>query len=265
MIIKAGYEVYPLDVKRIYRGDRLVYYRQSKLAGENTLVLDLGALLSGRPSTPASGGSAVQLSVTADLLPREGAPAQTMPTLNVSVDGDLYVKETAPVSEMPPLSLYFESEAASPDAALLGKTGHPFTLQLDGAARAPDAVPASQSTPLGVALVGTPVGPAAAPIETAEAGRATEFCPVLFTEAQAGASKALPVVVVLPVDAIEVTGPVTRVAASALHPFRALELLVEAELWIKPSQWISPVLRNNVLGVTQASKAIHEGSLLKIY
>lgn len=272
MIIKDGHEVYPLKVKRIYRGDRLVYYRKAKLEAENVLELDLEALLLGRPSAPIVGEIPAEFFVGGDLEAKDSAAAELNQGLEFCVEGELYVKNVSPMSEMPPLAVYFEAQAAAPTARA-GEVDQPLDLALDGEAHAPAAAVMGlredngsdqQMVPLGLVLEGEAAGPAAASIEKDGQGVTPCFGPVFLVESEAAAPEAAPVDAEA-VAVFSLEGGPDAAGAVGLDFPGGLTFEIEAELWAQPAQWTAPVLLNNVLGITQVMTAVQEGSILKLY
>lgn len=279
MIIKDGHEVYPLRVKRIYRGDRLVYYRKSKLEAENLLELDLEALLLGRPSAPVEGETPAEFSVGGELEAKDSAATEFTQGPEFRVEGELYVKNVSPMSELPPLSVFFEAQAAAP-ASTAGEANQPLDIVLDGEAHAPAAAVLGlredneadqQAVPLDLVLAGEAAGPDAAPIEKDGQGVTPGFGPVFLVESEANTAAAAPIETeeggapLGYVTEFTLEGVPNAAQAVGLDFPGGLTFEIEGELWAQPGQWTAPVLLNHVLGITQVMEAVQEGSILKLY
>lgn len=268
MIMKDGHEVNPLRVKRIYHGDRLLYFRKSPMVTEFLADLDLAAFMIDLSPAPVETDIPSAFAVDGNLAAEDSAPSEFNKNVVLSVDGDLYVKNVAPMPQLPPMSVAINAQAASPPAASGDTVIRHLDLVASGEAHSPAAVAVGkQESALLFAVDFEAAEADASPIETDEATAAADMKAAFWV----GGTVATGDIALVDIDPVALAafaahGQMNSVDATDLqHSLCGLTFMVDAELWVTPLQWINPVLLNHVLGITQVAEAVQEGNILKLY
>lgn len=259
MIVKNGREVYPLRIKKILLGDKLIYYRSSKAEVEHELELDMEALLRGTPTIPVEMRGGYALTFDPDMVAVLSGLAEAEAPLDMDMEAELYVHLTAPMYLTDPLNIVLNPDANAPATAPC-EMDETLPIDFYALANAPTAIPCETEK-----SVDTDMEVEAKAADTARMGiEAVVLDMGIESEAKAAPSAVL---VGEPAVLPEIDSDLTP-AESALLVLPGdvtLEVEVEAELWIKPGEWTAPVLLNNVLGITQVMDAVQVGSTLKLY
>ncbi len=265
MIILNGKKVDPQKIKRIQLGNKIIFNRNQLEAlaeSEIEFNLDLFSLLQKTSAVPLDNelGFLFELAsspetelhiITSDI-------SEVDFDTDFEIDPELYVELTAPMKFDDPVIFVLETEAIVPKAAIC-ETEEQIPIIFEAEANAP---------------------------KTAKTDTSEKFEIDLDFAAEANAADSTPLkgeVAVFRLDAkaeLKAASAANAYAESALilgigSEAKAAETVfteanfgtkfeMEAELWIKPGEWTNPVLKNSVLGITQALSTIQNGNILRI-
>lgn len=257
MIIQNGHEVYPLRIKKILLGDKVIYYRSSKMDAEQEFAFDLESLVRGTPTVPVEMRGGYALGLDAELHDVISGLSEAETPLDVDMDAELYVHLTAPMTLNDPLDITLNTEVNAPATAPC-EMDETLPIDFCALANAPTAIPCETEE-----SVGTDVEAQAKAADTARMDTEADAVTVGFE----GGANAAPSAVLVgePTVLPEIDSDLTPAESALLVLPGDVTLEVEAELWIKPGEWTAPVLLNNVLGITQVMDAVQVGSTLKLY
>lgn len=256
MIVKNGREVYPLRIKKILLGDKLIYYRSSKAEVEHELELDMEALLRGTPTVPVEMQGGYALTLDPDMVAVLSGLVEAKAPVDIDMETELYVHLTAPMYLTDPLNIVLNPEANAPATAPC-EMDETLPIDFYALANAPTAIPCETEE-----SVDTDMEVEAKAADTARMDIEAGVLMGIESEAKAAPSAVLDGGAESTVEPEgELSAPVSVPVTLTIGPV----LEIEAELWIKPCEWTDPVLLNNVLGITQVMDAVQIGSTLKLY
>ncbi|MBQ7875248.1 MAG: hypothetical protein IJ306_08865 [Oscillospiraceae bacterium] len=263
MIILNGREVYPQRIKRIQLGDKIIYLRRSKMTADMEFSFDLEALLNGVPTVPLESEIGFLLDIAAgpetELRVVASSASEIELGMETDIDAELYVELTAPMFFDDPVTFVLDTEAFAPQTAAC-EMDETVNIILEAEANAPAAVNTGQKEEILVDIGLLAEGNAADSALLEEEKIIFELSAEgELRAAETAAAEAQPEIV------FDIESDLETPEALSLESFLGVEIDIEAELWIKPGEWIDPVLKNSVLGITQAFKTEQSGNILKIY
>ena len=230
---------------------------RSWLRSEGSLELDFEGMANGIPTVPMEGCPSAEFTAEGDLTPVASAAAEQSLPLTVGLEAELYVENTAPCVGDDPVELEADTEANAPISAPC-RAEELLEFLPEALAHAPSAAPCSAEEQLAFMpeALGAAIPPT--PMELEDQAAVLDADSILFPAAAASLT-------VLPELLPELEAVVFAAPAAVVLAELGLTLSGEAELWLKQSDWVSPVLKNNVLAITQAVKVERSGDILKIY
>ena len=263
MIIWNGREVAPQKIKRIQLGERIIYIRRSKLSGEMEYEFDLESFTNGTSTARIESdlGFLLELASSPDMqlnvMSSDIAEASLM--ADVEMETELYVELTAPMKLNDPVIFVLETEAVAPTAAVC-EMDETIPITFEAEANAPTTVGTKATETLGFNFDFVPEANAAnsMPLED----EVTVF--KLDAKAELKAANAADI----DTEPVLILGIDSEMQASETISTEAnfgTRIEIEAELWIKPGEWVYPVLKKGVLGITQALSTVQSGNIIKIF
>ena len=262
MIVWNGHEVAPQKIKRIQLGDKIVYIRRSKMNGETEFELDMQALINNASSVPLetnigflfalASSPETELHVTASDV--SGIDFNT----EVEMEQELYVELTAPMKFDDPVIFVIETEAIVPKAAIC-ETEEQIPIIFEAEANAPKTAKTDTSEEFEIDL------DFAAEANAADSTPLKDEVAVFRLDAKAELKAASAANAYAESALILGIGSEAKAAGTVFTEANfGTKFEMEAELWIKPGEWTNPVLKNSVLGITQALSTIQNGNILRI-
>lgn len=262
MIIWNGREVAPQKIKRIQLGERIIYIRRSKLSGEMEYEFDLESFANGTSTARIESnlGFLLELASSPDMqlnvMSSDIAEASLM--ADVEMETELYVELTAPMKLNDPVIFVLETEAVAPTAAVC-EMDETIPITFEAECVAPTTANTEQEEIINLGIELSPEANAADSVPLEDEATVFKLGAVAELKAANAAN-----VDVEPAFILGIDSEMQAAGAALTEAFCGLKIEIEAELWIKPGEWISPVLKNNVLGITQAMSTIQSGSVIKI-
>lgn len=263
MIIWNGREIAPQKIKRIQLGDKIVYVRRSKLGIKTGFEFDFETDMKNAFSVPMEtdmgfvfalvSSPETELHVTASDI--SGIDFDTQ----FGTEQELYVELTSPMMLDEKVVFVMDPEVVSAKANVC-KMNEELDFVFVPELNAPAAIGAGQEE--------------IADFEIRLAAKAaTADCDFLEKEFEVfgfGAEAEIrPAGTVLFEGTSEISAGICGEAKTAetvfSEAFCKIKIEIEAELWIKPGEWVYPVLKKRVLGITQALSTVQSGNIIKIF
>lgn len=263
MIVWNGYEIAPQKIKRIQLGNKIIYIRNSKLSADILSEIDFEAIVRNALTVPLEIGTGLAIEIAAASETQLHVVASDILDSDINtkteMETELYVELTAPMVYDEPLVFVLDTEAISPETAVceMDKTV-PVIFEADG--NAATTVSTGKTETLDFETEISSEGNAAETVQMEkdfETFDVEVFATVRAADSAVAEGKHEIVV--------QTKGELFSTEAVRSEGKLGIGIELEAELWIKPSNWIAPVLKNNVLGITQCIRAEQSGNILKIY
>ncbi|MBQ5327814.1 MAG: hypothetical protein J6J15_01355 [Oscillospiraceae bacterium] len=262
MIIWNGREIAPQKIKRIQLGEKIVYVRRSKMGIKTGFEFDFETDMKNAFSVPMETDMdfLFELASSPDMEVHiiSSDVSEIDFSTEIEMEQELYVELTAPMKYDKPIVFVFETEAIAPKAAIC-ETEEQIPIIFEVEANAPTTVGTKATETLGFNFDFVPEANAAnsMPLED----EVTVF--KLDAKAELKAANAADI----DTESVLILGIDSEMQASetiSTETNFGTRVEIEAELWIKPGEWVYPVLKKGVLGITQALSTVQSGNIIKI-